>query len=270
MVELSNAKVNIGLNVTSRRTDGFHQLESIFIPIPIYDEIEIKESLELTFTSEGIEIPGSKKSNFCLKAFDLIRSKRNIPNVHIHLKKKIPIGAGLGGGSSNGAFVLKMLNEIFSLHFTIDELEEMALMLGSDCAFFIQNQPCYVTGRGEKLDFSLDFSFEGYMYLINPGIHIGTKEAYSSITPMASIFELKKISLLDINEWTGNIINDFEKPMVAKYDELLLLKNKLEASNAAYVSMSGSGSSFFALYISEPPKLDLPPNYYSKVFKLVI
>lgn len=270
MIKQSNAKINLGLNITNKRADGFHELESIFLPIPIYDIISIEKAKELSFSSEGISIPGESSSNLCLKAFELIREKRDIPNVKIHLNKMVPIGAGLGGGSSNGAFVLKMLDEIFELNFSILELELMAMELGSDCAFFIKNKPCFVTGRGEILDFNLELTIKGYMILVNPGIHISTKEAYSLIEPNYSIFDLRKISSIPIIEWTGIVKNDFEAPMLRKHEELKDLKNQLINSGANYVSMTGSGSSFFAIYSTEPETLIFPKNYYSKEFKITI
>lgn len=270
MVERSNAKINLGLNITRKRSDGYHELESIFLPIPIYDEIHLEEASELSFNSEGIAIPGDSSSNLCLKAFELIKSKKDIPNVSIHLKKNIPIGAGLGGGSSNCAFVLKMLNTKFELGFLDIELEKLAMQLGSDCAFFVKNKPCYVTGRGEKLDFDLDLSLDVNMVLVNPGIHIGTKEAYSSIKPMPTSFNLKEIEKLSHNDWTKYIINDFEVPMIESYSELANLKRQLSNSGAFYVSMTGSGSSFFAMYTNQIPNLDFPKHYFVSQFRLTI
>jgi 4-diphosphocytidyl-2-C-methyl-D-erythritol kinase len=270
MILLSNAKINLGLNITNKRPDGFHEIESIFLPIPFYDEILIEESDELTFTSEGIEIPGIVDSNLCLKAYRLIKEEKNIPFVRIHLKKRIPIGAGLGGGSSNAAFVLKGLNDLFNLKYSILELELLAAKLGSDCPFFIQNRAAFVSGRGDVLNFKLKFSIESKLLLVYPNIHIGSKEAYSGIIPKPSAFNLELINSLSPKEWQTKVVNDFEYSIMSNYKELRELKNDLLNLSVSYVSMTGSGSSFFALYEDEINTNFIEEKYFVKKMSLII
>jgi 4-diphosphocytidyl-2-C-methyl-D-erythritol kinase len=266
----SNAKINLGLNIINKRSDGFHEIESIFLPIPFYDEITIEKSDNLDFSSEGINIPGDFSSNLCIQAYNLIKQERDILPVKIHLKKNIPIGAGLGGGSSNAAFVLKGLNQLFELNYSNHELELLAGKLGSDCPFFIQNKPAFVTGRGEVLNFDFPFALKSKMVLVYPNIHVGTKEAYSGVIPKAPTFSLKELNSLKIDEWEGRVVNDFEKSILKNYSELNDVKEYLLKANTNYVSMSGSGSSIYAFYTEEIDLDGLPKNYLIKRLELFI
>ena len=264
-----NAKINLGLSITEKREDGFHNLESIFVPVPWYDVIEIQESEKTTFTSSGIQIDGDGTNNLCMKAYHLLARDFILPPVSIHLEKKIPIGAGLGGGSSDAAYVLKGLNEMFRLNLSIKRLEQLASLLGSDCPFFIQNKAAFVTGRGEQLDVNLKLDLNCYCILINPGIHISTKEAYGAITPQKAQFNLKELHTLDKGAWQNAVVNDFETALLPNYPELVDLKESLLALNPFYVSMSGSGSSFFAFFEDRPEEYSFR-NYASKTFELNI
>lgn len=248
----SNAKINLGLSVLEKRNDGFHEIESLFLPIPWYDEIELQIAEKLKFTSEGIFIDGNVESNLCVKAYHLLKKHYDIPPVHIHLNKKIPIGAGLGGGSSNAAFVLKGLVKLFDLKISIKELERLADQLGSDCSFFIQNRPALVTGKGEKLDNLIDFSLSTHCLVVYPKLHISTQEAYRLVKPCIKKNKISKLAQLPYTKWQNELINDFEAPILNAYPRLKQLKRKLMDMGASYVSMSGSGSSFFAFFKYRP------------------
>jgi 4-diphosphocytidyl-2-C-methyl-D-erythritol kinase len=264
-----NAKINLGLSITEKREDGFHNLESIFLPVPWYDIIEIQESGKTSFSSSGIAIDGDEKNNLCMKAYHLLARDFILPPVSIHLEKNIPIGAGLGGGSSDGAHVLKGLNELFRLNLSIERLEQLASLLGSDCPFFVQNKAAFVTGRGELLDTSLSIDLNCHCLLVNPGIHISTKEAYGAITPQKAPFNLLEINKLNDKDWQTTVVNDFETALLHNYPKLAALKHDLLALNPFYVSMSGSGSSFFAFF-KEKPNEGIFKDYASKVFELNI
>jgi 4-diphosphocytidyl-2-C-methyl-D-erythritol kinase len=247
MIVCPNAKINIGLNIIRKRDDGYHELSSVFYPVlDVYDVLEILPSDKFTFSSSGIEIPG--EDNICEKAWKLLYDDFGIGNVKIHLHKQIPIGAGLGGGSADGAFMLKALSELFDLKLTNTELEKYALQLGADCPFFIDNTPKYVQGIGEKMTaFDLDLAtYE--IRLINPEIHISTKDAYSGVVPETPKLTVEKIIKLPINEWKNKLKNDFEKSVFEKYPQLKELKENLYNDGAIYASMSGSGSILFGVF----------------------
>jgi len=267
---LSNAKINLGLNIVEKREDGFHNLESVFLPVPWCDEIEISESSRLVFNSSGIEIDGNPATNLCLKAYDLIKSQFDIPPVNIQLKKQIPIGAGLGGGSSNAAFVLKALSELFKLNIEVSRLEVMADQLGSDCAFFIRNKAAFVSGKGELLNHNFKFNLKTKCILVNPNTHISTKEAYAAIQPKQPTVSLQNALQLPLTEWQNAVVNDFEAALLPNYPKLVELKKQLQAMGAQYVSMSGSGSSFFAFFKEEPTTILFDKNYQWKSFELII
>ena len=249
MIVFPNAKINIGLRVVEKRQDGFHNIESIFYPIfNLCDVLEIVESTELKFSSTGIEIPGNASSNLCVKAFDLIKSDFNIPFVNIHLHKVIPIGAGLGGGSADAAFMLKALNDLFELKITSDQLISYAQKLGSDCAFFIENKPVYAFNKGDEFE-SVELDLSDYEIKIKfPDIHIGTAEAYSGITPQKSSYNLKKEIDRPIESWKQIIKNDFENSIFPNHLKIKKVKEQLYADGAIYASMTGSGSAVFGVF----------------------
>ncbi len=248
MVRFPNAKINIGLNVTEKRLDGFHNLETIFYPVNIFDSLEIIEADELKFFSYGNEIPGNAEDNICVKAYFLVKGHFEIPPVHIHLLKNIPHGAGLGGGSSDGASVLMMLNEKFSLNLSATQLEELALGLGSDCPFFIRNSAQYATGRGEIFQ-PVDLDLKKYTFaLIKPNFGISTKEAFSGLKPRPSGHDLRELVKMPIESWRGLIKNDFEESLFPKFPQLEEIKNELYRRGAIYASMSGSGSTLYGIF----------------------
>jgi 4-diphosphocytidyl-2-C-methyl-D-erythritol kinase len=250
MLAFANAKINIGLNVVEKRLDGFHNLETIFYPVNIFDSIEILEGKELGFFSYGLEIPGKPEDNLCLKAFRLVQAEFKIPNVQIHLLKNIPFGAGLGGGSADAAWVLKMLNQKFELMLSLEKLENLAASLGSDCAFFIRNSAQFASGRGEILE-PIDLDLQKYTFaLIKPNFGISTKEAFSGLIPKPSNQNLKELVGQPIETWRGQIKNDFEESLFPKFPALEKIKNLLYEKGAIYASMSGSGSTLFGIFES--------------------
>ena len=248
MILFPNAKINLGLHIKSRRADGYHELETIFYSVNFCDVLEILPSDELTFTSSGISIPG--EGNLCLNAYHLLKQDFNIPAVRIHLHKIIPIGAGLGGGSSDAAFTLKGLNKLFDLQLTNEQLRIYALQIGADCPFFIENKPMLATGIGEVLE-SIDLDLSAYkIAIVKPNIHISTAEAYSAVTPKEPLFSLRDLIKYPVNEW--QLQNDFEQSVFEKYPIIKDLKNSLYEQGAVYAAMSGSGSSVFGLFETHP------------------
>lgn len=251
MLFFPNAKINIGLNITSKREDGYHNLETIFYPIKWRDSLEIIPSKSLSFQSSGIPIPGD--GNLCLRAYELMKSHYDLEPVSIHLHKNIPIGAGLGGGSSDAAFTLMGLNTIFDLGLGSDELKKIAVQLGADCPFFIDNKPSIASGIGEVLE-AVDLDLSGYhLFVVKPDVFVSTAEAFSKIVPHIPAKSIHKEIDMPIEDWT--LKNDFEHSIFPQYPELMEIKNKLIAAGAVYASMSGSGSSIYGIF-SEKPKLN--------------
>lgn len=253
MVVFPNAKINLGLNITEKREDGYHNIESCFYPIPLTDALEVIESNVLSFASSGIPIPGNEEDNLCLRAYHLIKEKYNIPPVAIHLHKHIPIGAGLGGGSSDGAFMLKLLNEKFNLNIGNKELEELAGKLGSDCPFFIENKPVFVEGTGNVFS-PIDVSLKGkYLVLAMPDIHISTAEAYRGVVPNQPESNLKEVlEQTPVDQWQGQVKNGFETSVFNKFPEIVEIKNQLIEKGALYASMTGSGAAVFGVLEEKP------------------
>lgn len=259
MIVFPNAKINIGLNIVSKRTDGYHNLETIFYPINICDVIEFteKEGLnEVEFSSNGITLDCGSSDNLVVKAYNLIRQNYDIPPLVIDLVKSIPTGAGLGGGSGDATFTLKFLNEHYSLGLGNDELKVYASRLGADCAFFVENRPVYATGIGDIME-PVDFSLKGYyIAVVKPDIFISTKEAFAGIRPKPSSACLKDLIKLPVSEWKDCIFNDFEYSIFPNHEMLQNVKCKLYSLGADYVSMSGSGSSIYGLFKKNPGKLE--------------
>ena len=247
MIVYPNAKINLGLNVLRKREDGYHDISSIFYPVKeCVDILEIIKSEEFEFTNSGIEIPDGE--NLCEKAWKLLDTDFGIGNVKIHLHKQIPIGAGLGGGSADASFTLKYLTELFDLNLNNKELEKYALRLGADCPFFIDNTPKLVEGIGEKMT-SIDLDLSNYeIRLVNPDIHISTKESYSGIVPKTPVLSVEKIIELPIIEWKGKLKNDFEESIFEKHLQLEGIKDELYKQGSIYSSMSGSGSIVFGIF----------------------
>jgi 4-diphosphocytidyl-2-C-methyl-D-erythritol kinase len=252
MILFPNAKINLGLHITAKRKDGFHDIETCMVPIPLYDALEMIISNKTVFDVSGLPIPGEEKDNLILKALKLLRKDFNdLPNVHIHLHKNIPMGAGLGGGSADAAFALTLMNNLFDLYLENWFLEDYAAQLGSDCAFFIDNTPKIATGRGEILE-PVDVDLKGnHLVLIKPPIHIGTKEAYAGVVPQKPEKNLAHI-LKDKTLWKTELQNDFEKSIFPQHPELAAIKKSLYDMGAYYAAMSGSGSTIFGLFENKP------------------
>lgn len=249
MVCFPNCKINLGLHITGKRPDGFHALETVFYPVALTDMLEIISATSLSFQSTGLSIPGTADNNLCLKAYQLLKKDfPELPPVKMHLHKTIPMGAGLGGGSADGAFALQLLNNKYKLELGKEQLIQYAAQLGSDCPFFILNQACYATGRGEILEpIALDLS-AWHFVLVNPGIHVNTKWAFEQITPGSSGKDLKAIMQLPVENWKEQLSNDFEAPIAKAYPAIQEIKDRLYQLGASYAAMSGSGSTLFGIF----------------------
>ena len=255
MITYPNCKINLGLHVVGKRPDGYHDLETIFLPVhTLRDELEIIEG-PLSMQQDGITLDNAPEDNLCMKAWRLLHEEFNIPTVSIRLKKGIPFGAGLGGGSSDAAFTLKMLNEMFSLGLTVAQMEQRAARLGADCAFFIQNRPAYATGIGDQLQPLPEFSILNSQFSIQieipEGEHVSTKEAYSGLK--RDLFgtqrpDLRKAVEQPIVEWRTLIVNDFEASVFPAHPAIAALKESIYARGAIYASMTGSGAAVFGIF----------------------
>lgn len=253
MIYSSGCKINLGLNIIGRRSDGYHDIETVMYPISgIEDLIEIVECENYEFSSSGITVDCPTDKNLCTKAFRLMQNQFGIGNVKIHLHKNIPFGAGLGGGSANATAVIKALNDIFGLNLSIAELENLSAQIGSDTPFFVRNTPQIATGRGEILT-PIDLSLSGlWIAIVKPDIAVSTAEAYAGITPRKPIKELRTTIKMPIKAWTENLVNDFEASVFKNHASLNEIKQGMYKKGAIYVAMSGSGSAIFGLFESEP------------------
>lgn len=255
MVVFPNAKINIGLRVVEKRNDGYHNIETIFFPIPIYDALEIiddeKKAEEVEFVNSGLQVDTNNKDNLCVKAYHLLKQKYFLPNIKIQLLKSIPMGAGLGGGSADAAFTLLTLNKKYNLQLNENELINYSLQLGSDCPFFIVNQPCYATARGENLH-KIDLDLSNYkLVIINPKIHISTAQAFKNITPKKTEHSLQYLINQPIELWKETIVNDFEAAAFLQYPFLQNIKETLYNHQAIYAAMSGTGSTFYGIFAKD-------------------
>lgn len=268
MIVFPNAKINLGLSVISKRSDGYHDLETLMYPVPLLDALEIIpiKGKEPEFSSSGIPIPGNSNDNLCLKAWRLMSVRYGISPVSIHLHKNIPMGAGLGGGSSDAAFTIKLLNQIFELGLSIKLMEEIATELGSDCPFFIRNIPAMASGRGEILT-SFELSLKGlWIMLLFTEIHVSTAQAYAKIVP-SGINLNGEVLKQKPEEWKDSIMNDFEKSVFGEHKMLQNIKNELYHHGAVYAAMSGSGSAMFGLFRQKPKPFGLNTSNYA-IFEL--
>ncbi len=257
MIVFPNAKINIGINVTERRPDGYHNIETIFYPLPIYDALEALSGDELTFQSSGLDIPGRMEDNLCIKGYHLIKKDYDLPPVNIHLLKHIPIGAGLGGGSSNAAFFIKLINSLFSLGLTTAQMLDYARQLGADCAFFIENKPLFAFEKGDQFEtISLDLS-KYYIVLVMPPVHVSTSEAYRGVKPATVKDSLYELIMEPIQEWKHFIKNDFEESVFKNHPVIRGVKAALYDAGAIYASMSGSGASVFGIFDKKPDLSEL-------------
>ena len=248
-----NCKINLGLHVVGRRPDGYHNLETLFLPVhDLCDELEINPSTasSTTIHQEGILLDNAPGDNLCMKAYRLLQEEFGIPPVEILLHKHIPFGAGLGGGSSDAAFTLKMLNQMFALGLSVKELEQHAAQLGADCAFFIQNRPAYATGIGDQLQ-PLDLDLSAYRIAIEipPEEHVSTREAYSGLHLLdCPRPDLRQAVRQPMAQWRETIVNDFEASVFPAHPAIVALKNDMYRRGALYASMTGSGAAVFGLF----------------------
>ena len=250
MITFPNAKINLGLNIVERRADGYHNIETVFFPVPLTDILEIVPADEgdvTTLTCYGNTVDCPTEKNLVMRAYRMLQERYGLPPVAMHLYKHIPDGAGLGGGSSDAAHALKMLNQMFELGIPDGELAAMAATLGADCAFFIYNRPMLATGIGDQLT-PLDVDLKGKtMLLVKPPVGVDTRTAYSRVIPQSPVMALPDIISLPIEAWDGLLVNDFEPSVFAVLPQLWLIKAALLDTGAHYAAMSGSGSTLFAL-----------------------
>lgn len=251
MIVYPNAKINIGLHITAKRSDGYHDIQTVFYPVELYDILEINPSEETSdqYTFTGNDTGCSTEKNLCFRAVELMRKAHGLPPVNLHLHKQIPHGAGLGGGSSDAAYTLAALNRLFDKGLSENELEVLALELGSDCPFFVRNKPVLASGRGEVFtpltlnldDYEIRFAF--------PGFNISTGYAYSKVIPTDPPVPLADLIQLPVEKWKGKIINDFEKAMAGDFQQIERIKQKFYREGALYSSLSGSGSAVYGIFL---------------------
>ena len=271
MVLFPNCKINLGLQVVRKRDDGYHDIETVFYPVLLQDALEAVQNNEpeeknFQFSTSGLTIYGKNEDNLCIKAYQLL--KKDLPqlsSIKLHLHKTIPTGTGLGGGSADGAFTLKLLNQKFDLRLSTEQLLNYARQLGSDCPFFVVNKPCYATGRGEVLE-TIQLDLSAYkLIIVNPGIHVSTSEAFSLITPALPSRSIKKIIHQPVESWKSGLKNDFEEPVFKKYPEIKQIKDDLYKAGAFYASMTGSGSAIYGIFEKNiRMNLVFPENYFVK------
>lgn len=254
MLSFPNAKINLGLNITEKRADGYHNLETVFYPINIKDAVEITDAEVTSCKIHGIDIPGNPNDNLCFKAYQLVKKDYDIPAQQINLLKNIPVGAGLGGGSADCAFLIKLLNDKFSLGMSVEKMEDYARQLGADCAFFIENKPIYAFNKGDEFE-KCEIDLSGWFkVLVKPPVHVSTADAYAHVKPQKPLQSLKEIIHLCPTTWKNKVINDFEPSVFAKYPQIHQIKTSLYDAGATFALMSGSGSSVFAIF-DHPVKL---------------
>lgn len=271
MICFPSCKINLGLRITQKRADGFHALETVFFPISIKDALEIiieqeTSAAPITFTSSGLAINGDPSDNLCFKAYEILKKDYpTIPNIKMHLHKTIPMGAGLGGGSADGAFTLVALNQLLNLQIPEQALLDYALQLGSDCPFFIINTPAFATGRGEILK-PINVNLNGYsIVIVNPGIAISTKLAFSLITPKVPDTNMEAIICEPVTSWKEKLINDFEQPIFNSFPELANIKETLYQKGAVYASMTGTGSTVYGIFptsMMDTLSFNFPTHYF--------
>lgn len=267
MILFPNAKINLGLNILSKRPDGYHNIETVFYPIPLYDALEITPALQNSgsFSQCGIKIDGPPEKNLVIKALNLLKQHYILPEIDVYLLKKIPFGAGVGGGSADAAFMLKLMDRFFQLNLSEKELEEFAAKLGADCAFFIRNKPAFAEGIGNLFS-SIDLTLKGYcLVLIKPDIHVSTQEAYAKVIPSIPCKSIKEIVQEPIENWKNQLVNDFEVSVFKQYPEIENIKNNLYTQGAIYASMSGSGSSVFGIFKDNIP-IETDYENYQMIF----
>ena len=269
MILRANCKINLGLDILRRREDGFHDLETVMIPVPeVYDVVEVNRTKGCSlFEQEGLTVDCNAEDNLCMKALRLMQRLYGVGGAHIRLEKRVPFGAGLGGGSSDATAVILALNEIYGLGLSEERLIEVAAMIGSDTAFFVRNTPQLCTGRGEKMT-PIELPLQGkYLAIAKPAEGVSTKEAYSGVKPAVPEVRLAEALQRPIGEWQGVVKNDFEPHIFVAHPAIAELKKVMLEAGALYASMSGSGSAVFGIFENRP-KLSINSNNYLIVTKL--
>jgi len=263
VIQFSNCKINIGLHITGKRADGYHNLETVFFPVPLYDVLEIIDACDTSVSVLGQPIPGDPQNNIVTKAWKLLKADfPQLPPVHFHLLKNIPAGAGLGAGSANGAYALLSLNQKYDLGLSKEQVLHYALQLGSDCPFFIIGQPVFASGRGEVFEpVSIDLS-HFKLVIINPGVHISTPWAFSQLQIESPAINLKEAVTQPVPAWKQLIQNDFEAPIFKAYPEIENIKHSLYQAGAIFALMSGSGSTVYGLFEKTNGQLPAFPQHY--------
>lgn len=266
MITFPCAKINLGLNIVSKRPDGYHNLETVFYPIPLTDALEIKY-MDEKFPSESPcdlkitenDVDCNEEDNLVIKAYQLLAADFQLPRVHAHLVKRIPTQAGLGGGSSDAAYMIRLLDERFRLNIGIPEMERYAAKLGADCAFFITADPSYAEGIGDVL-MPADVPGAGlggyYLAVVKPSVAVSTRDAYAAIVPKTPAKCCRDIVRQPIETWKDELVNDFEAPIFAMHPELAAIKQSLYDAGAVYAAMSGSGSALFGIFREQPTGLE--------------
>ncbi len=262
MICFPNAKINLGLNITGKRPDSYHNIETVFYPIPVKDALEIVPAEADSFTQTGIPVDGDPADNLVMKALRLLRETYPIPPLEIHLRKAIPFGAGLGGGSADAARMLMLVNDFCRLGIPVGELERIAARIGADCPFFIRNTPVFASGTGNIFS-PVDLTLKGYhLCLVKPDVAVATKEAYAMVTPALPAVSLKDIIRRPVAEWRERMVNDFEASIFPYHPAIAGIKEDLYRCGAEYAAMSGSGSSVFGLFNTSISLRDAFPNCY--------
>ncbi len=266
MILFSPAKINLGLRVISKRNDGYHNLKTVFYQIPLADSIEIIEDKKVAKNNIKFFCSGRKidsKNNLCIKAYDLLKKKYDLPGVILHLNKVIPIGAGLGGGSSNAIYTLKILDKIFNLGISPTEMLNYAKNLGSDCSLFISKKTQYGYGKGDELS-PYDIKLNGkFLYIVYPNINISTKEIFEQIKIKNNVYNILEVLKLSPKKWRGKLVNDLESHVFEKYSILKSIKDNLYSHGAIYASMSGSGSSIFGIFEKYTKVRNISPDFFT-------
>ncbi len=259
MITFPNAKINLGLNIVEKRNDGYHNIETVFYPVGWKDVLEIipgekkiNRKRDVLFHSSGIKITGGVKKNTCIKAYELLKEKYDLPPIEMYLHKVIPAGAGLGGGSADAAFTLMTLNKLFSLNVPESEMEKLASLIGADCAFFIRNKPVYAHGIGDVFE-EIGINLSGYsIVIVKPDVSVSTSTAYKNAIPKKPEIGIREVIQQPVNEWSKFLVNDFESTVFKKFPAIKHIKEQLYDAGALYASMSGSGSAVFGIFDEQP------------------
>lgn len=265
MIVFPNCKINLGLNVTSKRPDGFHNIETVFYPVNWCDALEVIQAApgdpSFQISQSGLGIEGKPEDNIVYKTWQAITQLKAVPPIKVHLHKSIPMGAGLGGGSSDSAFFLRLLNDKFMLGLRPDEQKQIASGIGSDCSFFIDNRPAFASGKGDELSpVACDLSAY-FLLVVKPNVHSNTREAYAGLNPKPSEQNLKEIiQRASVTDWKQLLKNDFETTLFKKYPVIETIKNNLYEAGAVYASMSGSGAAVYGIFTKEPT-FEIPADY---------